>query len=390
VKSHIETDIVHGIHTSDKESGAHSMPIYQTSTFCFQSAEHGGRLFKGEEQGYRYTRLGNPNTDAVGQKIALLEGFEAGLTTASGMAAIANVILATSQAGDHIIFDDTVYGGTHYLIDEEIKRIGIEVTRLDLSQSEKLADVIKENTTLIFIETPANPTLKLIDINQIAEIAHHSSALLCVDNTFQTPFLQQPKLFGADIVLHSATKYISGHGDVVAGVITGSSEFIQRARKVAINYGWTMAPFNAWLLLRGLKTLGLRMERCSQNAEMIALWLNQHPQVETVYYPFLPENPQIDLARRQQRMGGGIIAFELKGAYKAGCNLMNSVGVHTLAVSLGDCDSLIQHPASMTHAGMNNESMQEAHITPGLVRVSVGVEHVDDLIADLDQALQCP
>ncbi len=388
MKYRIETDIVHGVHQSDPRTGALSMPIYQTSTFVFENSEQGARRFKGEEKGYIYTRLGNPNNDALAQKIAILEGYEAGLTTGSGMAAVANVILAAAQAGDHIIVDDTVYGGTHYLVEDDIRKIGIEVTRVDAAHPQQVADAMKPNTKLVLIETPANPTLKLIDIAAIAEIVKPTDALLCVDNTFLTPYLQKPKDLGADIVLHSATKYISGHGDVVAGILVGNKSFIDRAYKVSTHYGWSMAPFNAWLLLRGLKTLAVRMDRHNENALKIARWLETHAAVEHVYYPFLPSHPQYELAKRQQKGGGGIISFELKGGYDAGKFLMDNVKLCTLAVSLGDCDTLIQHPASMTHAGMSEEAMKEAHITPGLVRISVGIENADDLIEDLHQALK--
>lgn len=384
----IETDIVHGVHQSDPRTGALSMPIYQTSTFVFENAEQGARRFKGEEDGFIYTRLGNPNTNALAQKVALLEGFEAGVATGSGMAAVANVILATAQAGDHIIVDETVYGGTHYLVEDDIRKIGIEVTRVDAEFPEQVEKAMRPNTKLVLIETPANPTLKLIDIQKVADIAHQGGALVCVDNTFLTPYLQKPKELGADIVLHSATKYISGHGDVVAGVVVGSKEFIQKAWKVSTHYGWSMAPFNAWLLLRGLKTLAVRMDRHNQNALKIAQWLEKHPAVDKVMYPFLPSHPQYELAKKQQKGGGGIISFELKGGYQAGKNLMDRVKLCTLAVSLGDCDTLIQHPASMTHAGMSEEALAEARITPGLVRISVGIENADDLISDLDQAMK--
>lgn len=387
MKHRMETEVVHGVHQSDRETGALSMPIYQTSTFIFENAAQGARRFKGEEEGYIYSRLGNPNTDALAQKIANLEGFEAGLCTASGMAAVANVILAIAKKGDHIIIDDTVYGGTHYLVEDDIKNLGIEVTRVDAAQPSQVADAMRENTVLVLIETPANPTMKLIDIAAIAEITHRGNAKLCVDNTFCTPYLQRPIEFGADIVLHSATKYIGGHGDVVAGIVVGDKEFIQKAFKVSTHYGWTMAPFNAWLLLRGLKTLALRVERASENALKIAEWLEKHPAVESVAYPFLPSHPQYELAKKQMKAGGGVIAFEMKGGYEAGRALMDSVKLCTLAVSLGDCDTLIQHPASMTHAGMSAEAMKEAHLTPGMVRLAVGIEHVDDLIADLEQAL---
>jgi methionine-gamma-lyase len=308
MKYHFETDAVHGVHQRDPLTGALSMPIYQTSTFVFKDCEQGARRFKGEEDGYIYSRLGNPNSDVLGKKVAKLEGFEAGMCTGSGMAAVSNVILATAQAGDHIIVDDTVYGGTHYLIEDEIRRVGIEVTRVDAACPEHVARAMKPNTTLVLIETPANPTLKLIDIEAVAQIAHQGKALVCVDNTFLTPFYQSPKELGADIVLHSATKC--------------------------------------------LKTLALRVERSSRNATKIAQWLEQHPGVERVYYPFLESHPQYDLAKRQQSGGGGIISFEMKGGYNAGKALMDHVKLCTLAVSLGDCDTLIQHPASMTHAGM--------------------------------------
>jgi methionine-gamma-lyase len=387
VKYHPETEVVHGVHQADPGTGAHSMPIYQTSTFVFENVDQGARRFKKQEKGYIYSRLGNPNTDVLAQKIAVLEGAEAGLTTASGMAAISNVILAAAHCGDHIIVDETVYGGTHYLVEDEIRNIGIEITRCDSSDVHQIKKALKPNTKLVIIETPANPTLKIIDISAVAEVTKNSGVLLCVDNTFLTPYMQNPIALGADIVLHSATKYISGHGDVVAGVLASNSAFIKKAYKIATSYGWTMAPFNAWLLLRGLKTLAVRTDKQSDSALEIARWLSQHPKINTVYYPFLDSHPQSELAKRQQKKGGGMIAFELSAGFDAGKKLMNSVKLHTLAVSLGDCDSLIQHPASMTHAGMDLEALKEAHISPGLVRISVGIEHVKDLIQDLEKSL---
>jgi methionine-gamma-lyase len=388
MKYKMDTEIVHGVHQSDKETGALSMPIYQTSTFIFENADQGARRFKKEEKGYIYSRLGNPNTDALGKKIALLEGYEAGLTTGSGMAAVSNVILACAKAGDHLVVDDTLYGGTHYLIDDEIKNIGIEVSRVDASNLDNVKNVMKNNTKLVLIETPANPTLKIVDIAAIADITKNTDTLLCVDNTFMTPYYQNPKSLGADIVLHSATKFISGHGDVVAGILVGSEEFIGKAYKVATHYGWTMAPFNAWLLLRGLKTLAVRLDKANANSVVLAEWLEKHPKIDRVFYPFLDSHPQVELAKKQQKAGGAVIAFEMKDGFDAGKKLMNSVKLHTLAVSLGDCDTLIQHPASMTHAGMSAEALKEAHITPGLVRIATGIENVDDLIEDLEQALR--
>ncbi len=383
----IETEIVHGGQHPDKSTGALTPPIYQTSTFAFESAEQGAARFGGKEKGYIYTRIGNPNTDLLAHKVALLEGFPAGVTTASGMAAVANIILATAHKGDSIVVDDTVYGGTHYLVEQDIPRLGIEVIRVEAADLAQLREAIRPNTKLVLIETPANPTLKIIDIEAAARIAHEKGALLAVDNTFSSPYLQRPRELGADIVFHSATKYISGHGDVVAGVVCGETDFIEEAHRVATHFGWTMSPFNAWLLLRGLKTLAVRMERHCSNALTIARWLEKHPKVASVLYPGLESFPQHDLAKKQMKAYGGIISFEVKGGFDAGKELMDHVKLHTLAVSLGDCDTLIQHPASMTHAKLTPEELKEAHITPGLVRISVGIEHVDDLIADLDQAL---
>jgi len=383
-----ETDVVHGGQHPDKLTGALTPPIYQTSTFAFENVEQGSARFSGKEKGYMYTRLGNPNTDLLASKVAKLEGFPAGIATGSGMAAVANVILASAKAGDSIVVDDTVYGGTHYLIEQDIPKLGIDVIRVDAADLRALETAIRPNTTLILIETPANPTLKIIDIEAAAQIAHKKGTLLAVDNTFSSPYLQRPREFGADIVFHSATKYISGHGDVVAGVVCGEKDFIASAFRIATHYGWTMSPFNAWLLLRGLKTLVVRMERHCSNAMTLARWLEKHPKIDHVLYPGLDSFPQHELAKKQMKDFGGIISFEMKGGFNAGKALMDHVSLASLAVSLGDCDTLIQHPASMTHAGMSKEEMEEAHITPGLVRISVGIEHVEDLIEDLEQALE--
>jgi len=383
-----ETDVVHGGQHPEKLTGALTPPIYQTSTFAFENVEQGSARFSGREKGYTYTRLGNPNTDLLSSKVAKLEGFPAGIATGSGMAAVANVILAAAKAGDNIVVDDTVYGGTHYLVEQDIPKLGIEVTRVDTADLKALESAIKSNTTLVLVETPANPTLKIIDIEAAARIAHKKGALLAVDNAFSSPYLQRPKEFGADIVFHSATKYISGHGDVVAGVVCGEKDFIDSANEIATHFGWSMSPFNAWLLLRGLKTLVVRMERHCNNAITLARWLEKHPKIETVLYPGLDSFPQHELAKKQMKYFGGIISFEMKGGFEAGKALMDHVNLASLAVSLGDCDTLIQHPASMTHAGMSKEEMEEAHITPGLVRISVGIEHVEDLIEDLEQALE--
>ena len=384
---HIETKIVHGGQHPDKLTGAISPPIYQTSTFAFRDADQGARLFKGEEEGYIYTRLSNPNIDLLASKIALLESAEAGLIFASGMAAIFNTIITVAKSGGHVISDNTIYGGTFALFKGILPRFGIDVTFVDATDFDKLSSEIKKSTRMIFIETPANPTLKIIDISRCAEIAHKHNLVLCVDNTFATSYLQRPIEFGADIVVHSATKYFGGHGDIIGGVVVGKKNFIHELWEDAKEIGASISPFNAWLILRGLKTLAVRMDRHYENAMQLAEYLNQHSKVERVYYPGLSSDPGHELAKKQMRNFGGMLAFDVKGGKEAGKKLMNSLKVCTLAVSLGDVDTLIEHPASMTHSTYCDEDLVECGISPGFVRISVGLENAKDLIEDLEQAL---
>jgi methionine-gamma-lyase len=384
---HIETNIVHGGQHPDKETGALSPPIYQTSTFAFRDADHGARLFKEEEKGYIYTRLGNPTIDLLAKKIALLESTEAGLMFASGLAAEFNLAITLAKPGSHIISDNTVYGGTFSLFKNILPRLGIDVTFVDTSDINKLSSVIKKNSKLIFLETPANPTLKIIDIAKCAEIAHTKNIPLCVDNTFATPYLQKPIESGADIVLHSATKYFGGHGDIIGGIVVGKKDFIHELWKIAYEVGASNSPFNAWLVLRGLKTLAVRMDRHCSNAMEIAEYLSKHKKVERVYYPGLPSHPGHEIAKKQMNGFSGMLGFDVKGGKEAGKTLMNSVKLCILAVSLGDADTLIEHPASMTHSTYSDDELTKCGIKPGFVRISVGIEHADDIIVDLEQAL---
>lgn len=384
---HIETKIVHGGQHPDKLTGAISPPIYQTSTFAFRDVDQGARLFKQEEKGYIYTRIGNPTIDLLASKIALLESTEAGLVFASGMAAIFNTIATMVKSGGNFISDNTIYGGTYALFKGVLPQFGIDVTFVDATDFDQLSSKIKENTRMIFIETPANPTLKIVDIARCADIARKNKISLCVDNTFATPYLQRPIEFGADIVVHSATKYFGGHGDIIGGVVVGKKDIIQELWENAKEIGASISPFNAWLILRGLKTLAVRMDRHCENAKQLVEYLSKHSKVERVYYPGLPSDTGHELAKKQMRNFGGMLAFDVKGGKEAGKKLMNSVKVCTLAVSLGDVDTLIEHPASMTHSTYSDEELTECGISPGFVRISVGLENAKDLIEDLEQAL---
>jgi methionine-gamma-lyase len=384
---HIETDVVHGGQHPDKVTGALSPPIYQTSTFAFRDADHGARLFKGEEKGHIYTRISNPTIELLAGKIAFLESAEAGLVFSSGLAAIFNVIATVVRSGENVVSDDTIYGGTFTLFRNVLPRLGIDVVFVDATKNENIAKAVNEKTRLLFIETPANPTLKIIDITKCVEIARANNLPLCVDNTFATPYLQRPVELGADIVVHSATKYFGGHGDIIGGVAVGQRDFIETMWKGAKDIGASISPFNAWLILRGLKTLAVRMERHCHNALRIAEFLGQHDKVEKVYYPGLKSHPGYETAKKQMSAFGGMVGFDVKGGKQAGKTLMNSVKLCTLAVSLGDVDTLIEHPGSMTHSGYSEEELLECGIKPGFVRLSVGLEYVDDLIEDLEQAL---
>jgi methionine-gamma-lyase len=382
------TRAVHAGQSPDPLYGSLSTPIYQTSTFVFNDVAQGAARFAGDEEGFIYTRLGNPTQVALEEKIADLEGGEAGLAFGSGMAAITAVLMALVSQGDNIVHSSALYGCTFAFLHELISRFGVTATGVDTADLEAVKQAIRPETKVVYIETPANPTMRISDIKAIAEIAHAHGAKVVVDNTFMSPYLQRPLELGADVVIHSATKYINGHGDVVAGLAIGSKELMDEIRMTTLkDIGGIISPFNAWLLLRGLKTLAVRMDRHSSNAMAIAKFLEKHPAVAKVYYPGLESFDQHELAKKQMHGFGGIMSFELKGGYDAGVRLMNGVKLCHLAVSLGDVDTLIQHPASMTHSVVPEEQRLIANITPGLVRLAVGLEDVEDIIADLEQAL---
>lgn len=383
----INSKLIHAGHKSDA-TGSVNVPIYQTSTFAFRNAAHGAALFAGEEEGYIYTRIGNPTIAALEDNVAELEHGYGGIATSSGMGAVCTVYLALLEAGAHVVSTASVYGPSRGLMEKDFSRFGVSATYVDTSDFAQVQQALQLNTRLVYLETPANPTMQVSDIARISELAHAHGCLVVVDNTFASPYLQRPLELGADVVLHSVTKFINGHADVVGGIIVAKEKDIyKRLRKTMINSGCNMDPHQAFLVLRGLKTLGIRVERAQQSAMEIALWLEQQPEVSKVLYIGLESHPQHGLAKRQMSGFGSMISFELKGGMRAGRLLMDNVRVATLAVSLGGVESLIEHPASMTHAGISPADRRAAGYSDGLVRYSVGIEDVADLIADLRQAL---
>ena len=361
--------------------GTLATPIYQTSTFVFDSAEQGGRRFALEEDGYIYTRLGNPTCTAAEMKVASLEGGEACVSASSGIGAITSAIYPLVKSGDHIVAGKTLYGCTYSFL---------EVTFVDARNLDNIKAAMRPNTKLIYIETPANPNMYITDIAGAAKIAHSQEGVtLMVDNTYNTPFITRPLDLGADVVVHSATKYLNGHGDVIAGFVIGRKEYIDQVRLFAVKdmTGSVLGPFEAYLIARGLKTLEIRMERHCANAQRVAEFLEKHPAVASIAYPGLKSFPQYELAKKQMRLPGAMIAFELKGGLEAGKKLLNTLHLASLCVSLGDAETLIEHPASMTHSPYTPEERAASDIAEGMVRLSVGLENVEDIIADLKHGL---
>lgn len=380
--------IHHGYNPMDNE-GALTPPLHLTSTFAFETAEAGGEMFGGERPGHIYSRISNPTCDLLERRIAILEGAESGLALASGMGAITATMWTLLAPGDEIILDKTLYGCTFSFMQHGLGKFGVTVTHVDMTKPENLATSISKKTKVVYFETPANPNMRLVDIRAISDIAHAHGAYVVVDNTYATPYLTQPTKHGADIVLHSATKYLGGHGDVVAGLLVGSEELVSEIRLYGMKdmTGAVMAPFNAMLILRGIKTLELRMDRHCSSAETVAALLEQSRGVQKVWYPGLESFEQHDLASCQMSQFGGMIAFELEGGMQAGIEMMNKLQMITRAVSLGDAETLIQHPASMTHSTYTPEERATHGISEGLVRLSIGLEGIDDVITDLEQAL---
>lgn len=380
------------IHTGNHKNpfGALAVPIYQTSTFVFDSAEQGGKRFALEEEGYIYSRLGNPTTAVFEEKIAALEGGEAAVATSSGIGAITSTLWTLLKAGDHVIADKTLYGCTFAYLNHGVAKFGVEVDFIDTSNLELVRKTMKSNTRVVYLETPANPNMKVVDIKAVAEIAHtNPNTLVVVDNTFATPFCQRPLELGCDVVVHSVTKYLNGHGDVIAGVVISKKEIIDQVRLVGVKdmTGSVLGPTEAFYIIRGMKTFELRMRRHCENAMKVAEYLEAHDKIEKVYYPGLKSHDGYEVASKQMDAFGGILAFELKGGFEAGKTLLNNVKMAALAVSLGDAETLIQHPASMTHSPYTKEERLAAGITDGLVRLSVGLENIEDIIADLEYGL---
>ncbi|WP_372084881.1 methionine gamma-lyase [Tistrella mobilis] len=386
------TRAIHSGYDPAANDGALTPPLHLTSTFVFETAEAGGEMFAGTRPGHVYSRISNPTLDLLERRMADLEGAEAGLALASGMGAITATLWTLVSPGDEVIVDRTLYGCTFAFMRHGLARFGVTITHVDLTDPENLAAAIGPRTRVVYFETPANPNMRLVDIRRVSEIARAAGAVTVVDNTYATPRLTRPIELGADLVVHSATKYLGGHGDLVAGLVVGDAETIGRIRLEGLKdmTGAVMAPFNAMLILRGLKTLSLRMERHSASALAVAQMLNTHPAVASVWYPGLADFPQHDLARRQMALPGGMIAFELTGGLAAGRETMNRLGLIGRAVSLGDAESLIQHPASMTHSTYTPEERAAYGISDGLIRLSVGLEDPEDLLEDLEQALPWP
>ena len=379
--------LIHGGELNDA-LGSATVPIYQTSTFKFDSAEHGAACFAGESNGYIYTRIGNPTIHALETLLAELENGFGGIATSSGMGAVNTVYGAMLAQGDHVVSSAAVYGPSRVVLETYYKKFGIAASFVNTADIEEVRKAIRPETKLLYIETPSNPTIEITDIKACCALAKEHGIPVCVDNTFCSPYLQRPLEMGADIVLHSLTKFINGHADIVGGVVIAKDEVLyKKLRSVMVTLGFNMDPHQAYLVIRGVKTLSIRMDRAQESAMKIATYLENHPKVEWVRFPGLVSHPQHELAKTQMDGYGSMISFELKGGIEAGRILMNKVEMAILAVSLGGVETLIQHPASMTHSKVSAEGKEKAGITDGLVRYSVGIEDVVDLIADLEQAL---
>lgn len=382
-KKHMETALIHHGYTSEEHKGSLTPPLFQTSTFTFETAQQGEASFAGVNPSYIYSRLGNPTVKLFEERMAVLEGGEEALAFGSGMAAISATLIGFLKAGDHIICSNGLYGCTYGFLEVLEEKFMITHSFCDMETEADIENKIRPNTKLIFVETPINPTMKLIDLKQVIRVAKRNGLLVIVDNTFCSPYLQRPLELGCDAVVHSATKYIGGHGDVVAGVtICKTKALAEKIRPMRKDIGGIMAPFDAWLLLRGLKTLAVRMDRHCDNAEKIVSFLKNHDAVEGVWYP------EGELASRQMKRGGGVISFSIKGGKEETQAFINDLHFITIAVSLGDTETLIQHPATMTHAAIPAELRQKMGIYDNLIRLSVGLESWEDIVSDLEQALK--
>ncbi|QTD41412.1 methionine gamma-lyase [Sporosarcina sp. Te-1] len=388
MKLHKDTIVIHEGYDDKEHHGSLAVPLYQTSTYSFDTALMGEKRFSGEESGNIYSRLGNPTVRVLEERMTVLEKGEGCLAFGSGMAAVSSILVHLTKAGDHILCSRGIYGCTFGLLTIMKDKYGISHDLIQMTTEEEIERAIKPETVCIYVETPINPTMELVDLHAVVVVAKRHRLRVVVDNTFTSPYLQNPLEIGADYVLHSATKYINGHGDVIAGLLVGNDkDEMERIRMtVQKDYGAIMSPFDAWLLIRGLKTLPVRMERHTSNAEKLIDYLKGKTSVETIFYPFDQENPQFDIAKRQMSAGGGLISFTVTGGKEGAQQFMDSLSLIKIAVSLGDAETLIQHPATMTHSGVPEAERVQMGITDSLLRLSVGLEHADDLIEDLEQA----
>lgn len=387
-QKHFETNVIHEGYDAKEMLGSLATPLFQTSTYTFETAEQGERRFAGEEEGYIYSRLGNPTVKVLEERIAALENGERGLAFASGMAAVSAILIALTKANDHIICSSGLYGCTFGLLTMMKDKYNITHDFSAMETKEEVRKLIKPETACIYVETPINPTMKLIDLQMVAEVAHEYDIPVVVDNTFSSPYIQRPIELGCDVVVHSATKYIGGHGDVIAGLVVGKKDFLDSvAMTTQKDIGGIISPFDAWLLLRGLKTLPIRLDRHSDNAEKIFEKLRSHSKIKNIYYPNDESHPDFSIRKKQMKRGGGIISFEIDGTKEDAQQLLNNLSFLKIAVSLGDAETLIQHPATMTHAVVPEKSREEMGITDQLIRLSVGLEAWEDIWQDLEQGL---
>lgn len=385
-QKHFETEAIR-TQVERSQEREHSAPLYLTSSFVFNDAEQARALFANEYDGNIYSRFSNPNVDEFTEKLAKLEGCDDGLGTASGMAAVFASLAGLCQSGDHILACRSLFGSSHQILTQILPKWGIEHTYVDILKPETWEAEIRPNTKIIFAETPSNPAIDLIDLEWLGKLAQKHQLLLNIDNCWPTPYLQQPAKFGAQIVTHSATKYLDGQGRTVGGAILGREDLIKELRFFCRQTGPALSPFNAWVLSKSMETLAIRMERHSENALKVAQFLEAHPEVQSVKYPFLPSHPQYEVAKRQMKMGGGMITFFIKGGLERGRQFLDSVRMASLTANLGDTRTIVTHPASTTHSKLTPEAREQVGIFDNLIRISVGLEHTDDIIEDLSQAI---
>ncbi len=366
----------------------HSVPIFATSSFVFEDAEHARALFTNEAEGNIYSRYSNPNNDELIEKMCLLEGTEDGIATASGMSAMFLSMASFLQSGDHVLASRSLFGSTHQIVTQVFPRWGISHTYVDIDKPETWESAIQENTKILFIETPSNPALDIIDLEWAGKLSKSHNLIFVVDNCFTTPYLQNPAKFGADVVTHSATKFIDGQGRTLGGMVLGSKEMMKEVRFMARHTGPALSPFNGWILSKSLETLAVRMEKHCENALKLAEYLEGNSEVNFVKYPFLPSHPQYQLAKKQMRLGGGIVSFEINGGIEQGRNFLNALQMISFTANLGDTRTIATHPASTTHSKLSDEEKHAVGITNGLIRISVGLESMEDILADIEQAIE--